>query len=244
MLNIVNGLSYLKSISIVILLLVLTACSSAPTRKPQDQAIYQALVDDATMRMITDGCGQLGNTLKQDAWRARKDWWDRNKALVEGADFGFSYNMIHLTGNRQDTGARYAMALGFDVIDQAQKEANKVLKDSDEYAACQKVLATYKDGKHELRDNKKFYPILLDLAQQKREHGKDLLLEQSKVQVKQGFTYSRSSMTAEKLAKRDICPDAVVNTLKSAWPEEVFEGTCPDNSFTLIQCEWGICKVK
>lgn len=239
-----NELIYLKKITVAILLLVLTACSNGPTRKPQDQAIYQALLVNAKMRMITDGCGKLGNTLKQDAWRARKDWWGRNKALVEGADFGFSYNMIHLTDFRQDTGARYAMALGFDVIDQAQKEANKVLKDSDEYAECQKVLASYKDGKQDLRDNKKYYAILLELAQQKRDHGKDLLLEQSKVEVKQGFTYSRSSMTAERLAKRDVCPDALVNSLKAAWPEEVFEAVCPDKSLTLIQCGWGICKIK
>ena len=229
---------------IVVCLLLLSAACSGPVRKPQEQAIFQALVQDVTLRKLADYCGQLDADMQQYAWRARKEWWDRNQAFVEAADFGFAYHLLDLTGDRQETGARYAMALAYDVDHEAGLQAAKVTQANNQQRACTAELKSYLDGKQELKNDQDMYPMLLDLLQQKETRSNDLLLKQSRVVEASGYSYSRSSATAERLAKRQHCPGVVVSALKADWPLEIFEASCPDKSFALIECEWGQCKIK
>ncbi len=230
-------------ISLVFLSLALVACSS-PARKPQEQAIFHALVHDATLRTLVQHCNEVSKSSEQEAWKAQKEWWKRNGAFVEAADYGFSYNMINFTGNRQETGARYAMALTFDVVDEAENRVSETLKEGVSEEACIAALLDYRDGNKDLSDNKELYSLLLNLVQQKKSRGPDLLLQQAELDIEKGKKYSRSSITAERLAIRTVCPGAVVHTLKANWPLEIFEASCPDKSYVLVECEWGNCKVR
>lgn len=231
----------LHRIILVLISLTLIACSG-PQRKPQEQAIYQTLVEDLTFRKLADHCNSVSKATEQHVWRAQKEWRQRNDVLVEAADFGFAYNMINLTGERQETGARYAMGLGFDVVHDAEKKANDIIQAGLSESDCFELMAEYKDGKKDFSENKDRYAMLLSLLQEKKKFGEDVLLEQAALEVKEGKSYSRSSITAQKMAARSICPGAKILTLKSQWPLEIFEASCPDDSYVLIDCKWGNCK--
>ena len=230
-------------ITLVILSLLLVACS-APARKPHEQAIYQTLVEEVTFRKLTELCNNVSNKTEQQVWRAKKEWWKRNGVFVEAADFGFSYNLITLTGTRQETGARYAMALSYDIVNEAENRTKASIEDGVTETTCLEVMTNYRDGKMDLSEDKDRYALLLTLMQQKESQGEDLQLKQAELELQKGRTYSRSSITAKNMAQRTICPDAKILTLKSKWPLEIFEASCPDKSYTLIECEWGHCKSK
>ena len=229
--------------TLIALSLLLAACSGT-SRKPQDQAIYQALVYDATLRNLAEQCINVSDTTDQEVWRTQKEWWKRNGTLVEAADYGFSYNVLNLTGDRQDTGARYAMSLSFDVVSDAKMRANEALQEGKTDITCQAALAEFKDGNNDLKRESEFYSLLRDLALEKNNKGEDLLLKQAELAVQKGKKYSRSSVTAERLAKRTTCPGVIVHTLKSDWPLEIFEAACPDKTYVLVECNWGTCKIK
>jgi len=221
----------------------MVACSGT-ARKPQEQAIFQTLVKDVTFRKLADQCNGVSKKSEQQVWRAQKEWWKRNGDFVEAADYGFSYNLINLTGERQETGARYAMALSYDIVHEAESQAKESTENGLSEESCIELMSAYREGKMDLSENKDLYALLLNLVQQKKTLGKDLQLQQSRLEVKKGQKYSRSSITAEKLAKRTVCPEAIIHTLKSNWPLEIFEATCSDNSYVLIECEWGNCKTR
>jgi len=230
-------------ITLVIISLSIAACS-APVRKPQEQAVFQALVEDVTFRKLAEYCNKVRKTSEQDVWRAQKEWWQRNGIFVEAADYSFAYNLIDLTGERQETGARYAMGLSYDIVHEADTRSKKSIKEGLSKEGCTQVMIDYRDGKMDLSENKDMYALLLKLVQEKKTKGEDLLLKQAKLESKKGKAFSRSSITAQRLAKRSICPGAKVQTLKSKWPLEIFEASCPDDSFMLIECEWGNCKTR
>lgn len=231
----------LHRIILVLISLSLIACSG-PQRKPQEQAIYQTLVEDLTFRKLADHCNSVSKATEQHVWRAEKEWRQRNDVFVEAADFGFAYNMINLTGDRQETGARYAMGLSFDVVHDAEQKAQDIIKSGLSHDDCFDLMAEYKDGKKDFSENKERYAMLLNLLQEKKRSGEDTLLKQAQLEVKKGRSYSRSSITAQKMAARSICPGAKILTLKSKWPLEIFEASCPDKSYVLIECKWGNCQ--
>ncbi|MBL4583388.1 MAG: hypothetical protein JKX83_02115 [Pseudomonadales bacterium] len=222
----------------------ITACSSAPTRAPQEAAIFHALTQDSALRQIATHCGSLSQTLKNRSWQTQQSWWKRNGTFVEAAEFGFSYHLISITGDRQVSGARYAMALAMDVSFEAENVASSVVQASDRKLACESALSEYNEGKMDLNKNRDLYKSLLSLDQQKGRHGKDLLVEQARVSTKTGERYSRSSVTAERLVIRQVCAKPKIKTLKASWPSEIFEATCPDKSAVLISCHWGNCDIR
>jgi hypothetical protein len=196
------------------------------------------------LRQVVDHCATVNKNLKNHAWQTQLDWWKRNGSFVEAAEFGFSYNLITLNGNRQSAGSRYAMALAMDVALEAETLANPIVKASDKMLSCEGVLAEYNEGKMDLSKNRDLYKLLLSLDQQKGRQASDLLIRQAQVVAHSGEKYSRSSITAERLVGRNVCPGPQVNTLKADWPAEIFEATCPDKSVVLVSCEWGNCKIR
>ena len=227
----------------LIIVLFLTACASAPVRPPQEAAIFHAFVQDAVIRKVVDQCGELSVELKNTAWMTRKEWWQRNGPFVEAADYGFSYSILSLTDDRQRTGARYAMAVAHDVIYESEEIINRAFSSGDKQRVCQDLLGEYSEGVKDLNKNKNLYDLLLNLVQVSKNQQEDLLLKQAEVSVKSGRKFSRSSITAERLANRQVCPRSSVSTLKADWPVEFFEVVCPDKSFAIISCSWGNCKV-
>jgi uncharacterized protein YceK len=73
----------------VILLSLLGGCSSAP-QSSTGQAVYYALQTDVQLRLWVEHCQGMSNKAKQAAWQAKKNWWRRNGAFVEGADYGLT----------------------------------------------------------------------------------------------------------------------------------------------------------
>lgn len=225
------------------ILILLTACSGV-SRTPQEQAISYALVNDVTVRQLTDQCSNVSIAAKQSAWRGYRSWWTRNGNLVEAADYGLSYNLVTLTDDRQETGARLAMGLTFDIVAQAQQQVDKLLSVSDKEEACIDIMSDYRDGKMDLREDQNLYPLLVNLQQQQQQQGEDLLLKIATIEDKKDKKYSRSAYVVEKLVKREGCVKPKVRSLKADGPNEVLEATCADNSFLLVRCEWRNCKIQ
>lgn len=228
---------------LISILVFLTACSGV-SRTPQEQAISYALVNDVTVRKLTDACSNVSIAAKQSAWRGYRSWWTRNGNLVEAADYGLSYNLVTLTDDRLETGARLAMGLTFDIVAQAQQQVDKLLSDSDKEEACIDIMSEYRDGKMDLREDQNLYPLLVNLQQQQQQQGEDLLLKIATIEDKKDKKYSRSAYVVEKLVKREGCVKPKVRSLKADGPNEVLEATCADNSFLLVRCEWRNCKIQ
>jgi len=234
----------LKKVIVLFSILFLAACSGAPVRPPQENAIFHALTQDVALRQIVNHCGTLSTTLKNRGWQTQQDWWKRNGSFVEAAEFGFSHNLVKLNGDRRAAGSRYAMAVAMDVALEAESISNPVIQSSDRMLSCESILAKYGEGKMDLNTNRDLYKLLLTLDQQKGRYGKDLFVQQAKIDTKTGERYSRSSISAERLVIRKVCRAPKIATLKADWPSEIFEATCSDNKTALVTCEWGNCKVR
>lgn len=232
-----------QRIILTALLILLSACSTV-TRTPQEQAISYALVNDVSVRKLTDECSNVSIAAKQAAWRGYRSWWTRNGNLVEAADYGLSYNLVTLTDDRIETGARLAMGLTFDIVAQAQQNVDKLLDVGDKEGACIDIMSEYRDGKMDLREDQNLYPMLVTLQQQQQQNGEDLILKIATIEDKKSKKFSRSAYVVEKLVKREGCVKPKVRSLKSDGPNEVLEATCADNSFLLVRCEWRNCKIQ
>lgn len=232
-------------IRLITLCCILSLCACASnTRSPDENAIMYAMVKDVTLRKISDECSKLSAGLEQTAWRTRKEWWKRNGPLVEAADYGLTYNLISLTGDRQETGAVYAMGLTFDIVQRADEETAQLLGD-DKKEDCRDAMESFSNGDNDLQRNQELYPLLVNLQRQKSDGGENaLLLKKAQVEKNSAKAYARSNYAVEKLVKRDGCPNAEVKALKADWPLEIYEAKCPDASYMIVRCEWGNCAVQ
>lgn len=228
---------------LIVCVFALSACSGV-SRTPDEQAISYALVEDVTLRKLTDECSNLSVTAKQAAWRGYRSWWKRNGNLVEAADYGLSYNLVTLTDSRQETGARYAMGLTFDIVAEAEQRVAELFEGMDKTETCLNIMGEYRDGSMDLREDSNLYPILVKLQQQSDAQGEDLYLKMSKIEDKSNKKFSRSAYTVERMVKREGCANPKVRTLKADGPNEVLEATCADKTFMLVRCEWRNCKIQ
>lgn len=228
---------------LIVCVCALSACSGV-SRTPDEQAISYALVEDVTLRKLTDECSNLSVTAKQAAWRGYRSWWKRNGNLVEAADYGLSYNLVTLTDSRQETGARYAMGLTFDIVAEAEQRVAELFEGTDKTETCLNIMGEYRDGSMDLREDSNLYPILVKLQQQSDAQGEDLYLKMSKIEDKSHKKFSRSAYTVERMVKREGCANPKVRTLKADGPNEVLEATCADKTFMLVRCEWRNCKIQ
>ncbi|MAD45206.1 MAG: hypothetical protein CMI02_15270 [Oceanospirillaceae bacterium] len=224
-------------------LVLLQGCSNNPL-SPTGEAVYYALQTDTTLRAWADACADVSAETRQAAYTAEQNWWKRNGAFVESADFGLNYDIITVTDERAETGARMAMALTWQVVETAEAEVNDLLSGaSNKEDLCLRVLNQYNDGERDLRGNDKVYNSLVDLQRRSQKQGEDLAIKRAAVEKKTGKVYGRSFYVVEKMAKRNGCPGAEVHLLKNAWPFEVYDAKCPDGSYLLMRCEWGNCLV-
>lgn len=233
----------LQRFILILCVLMISACSSS-NRTPDEQAISYALVEDVTVRKLTDACSNINVTAKQAAWRGYRSWWKRNGSLVEAADYGLSYNLVTLADSRQETRARLAMGLTFDIVSEAEQRVEELLKGGDKTEICIDVMGEYLDGSMDLREDSNLYPLLVKLQQKNDVKGQDLYIKMSEIEDKSNKKYSRSAFAVERLVKRQGCANPKVRTLKADGPNEVLEATCADNSFLLVRCEWRNCKIQ
>lgn len=233
----------LQRLILAVCLVSLAACSGV-SRTPDEKAISYALVNDVTIRKLTDECSKVSIIAKQAAWRGYRSWWKRNGTLVEAADYGLSYNVISLSDDRLETGARYAMGLTFDIVAEAEQHVTELLDGGDIEDTCIDVMAEYRDGAMDLREDGDMYPLLVKMQQQNDAKGEDHYLNIAKIERKKDKKYSRSAYVVERLAKSEGCVKPKVRTLKADGPNEVLEAMCADKSFMLVRCEWRNCKVQ
>lgn len=223
--------------------LALQGCSSKPVN-PTSEAIHYALQAETTLRYWVTQCADVSPNAKQSAYVTQQNWWQRNGAFVEGADFGLAYSLVNVTDTRAETGSRVAMALTWQVMETAEQTVNTTFeKENDKEALCSRVMSQYSRGEHDLRANSELYNTLVELQRRQQRDGVDLSLKRAAVEQRIGKVYGRSFYVVEKLAQRQGCFGAQVNLLKNAWPYEVYDARCPDGSFVLVRCEWGNCGV-
>lgn len=219
-------------------LALLQGCSSTQL-SPTGGAVYNALQAETTLRTWVDACDDVSAKAKQAAYTAKQDWWRRNGAYVESADFGLAYDIIHVTDERNETGARMAMALTWQIVETAEAEVQELLNASgNKEELCLRVLSQYSQGERDLYNQDNVYGAL---AKRLQKDGTDLNLKRAFIEHKTGKIYGRSFYVVEKMAKRNGCADAEVHLLKNAWPHEVYDARCPDSSYLLVRCEWGNC---
>jgi hypothetical protein len=97
-------MTHLRILISALLLSFLVGCSSAP-QSSTGQAVYYALQTDVQLRLWVEHCQDMSSKAKQSAWQAKKNWWRRNGAFVEGADFGLTREIMLVSGERDVTGA-------------------------------------------------------------------------------------------------------------------------------------------
>ncbi len=233
----------IQRIILILCVMALAACSGV-SRTPQEKAISYALVNDVAARKLADECSKVSVTAKQAAWRGYRSWWKRNGSLVEAADYGLSYNLVTLTGDRLETGARYAMGLTFDIVYEAENRVAEMLASGDKEDTCVDVMGEYRDGAMDLREDRDLYDSLVVLQQRQDTQGSDLLLKMSEIHKKKGKKYSRSAYTVERMVKREGCVKPKVRSLKADGPNEILEAVCADKTFMLVRCEWRNCKIQ
>lgn len=226
-----------------IALILMVGCASAPKSNTGD-AVYHALQTDAQLRFWADRCDGINGKTKQAAWQAKKNWWKRNGAFVEGADYGLTREIMLVSGDRDVTAANIALGVTTQVVEDAEREVEGLLSETGNHEQlCLNVLGKFNDGDYDLRDNNQYYPILVDLQRRSQRNGKQLMDERAALELKKKRKFGRSLYVVEKLAKRTGCPNGAVKIIKSDWPHEVYDVQCPDKSYILVRCEWGNCLV-
>ncbi|MEY8204666.1 MAG: hypothetical protein RPR40_06285 [Bermanella sp.] len=233
----------IQRLVIILSLLALAACSGV-SRSPQEQAISYALVNDVALRKLTDQCSKVSVAAKQAALRGYRSWWKRNGNLVEAADYGLSYNLVTLTNDRLETGARYAMGLTFDIVAEAEQRVADLLNAGDQEDTCLDTMAEYRDGEMDLSEDSELLEILVKLQQSQEAQGADHFLHISRIERKKAKKYSRSAYVVERMVKREGCVSPRVRSLKADGPNEILEAVCRDKTFMLVRCEWRNCKIQ
>lgn len=233
-----------KAWSAALAFTLLVGCSSVPKQSPTGQAVYFALQTNVQLRLWAEHCENMSGAAKQAAWQAKQNWWRRNGAFVEGADYGLTRDIMQVTGERDVTGANIALGITTQVVEEAEQEVQTLLRESgNQQALCLTMLSKFNDGDFDLRDNNQLYPALVDLQRSAQQKGQSLEEKAASLAIKKERKFGRSLYLVEKIAKRSGCPNASVKVIKSDWPHEVYDVQCPDESYILVRCEWGNCLV-
>ncbi len=230
----------------ILMLLVMSSfllgCSSNPL-SPRGEAVYYALEADTLLRTWEESCKDVNLDVRQKALLTRQSWWDRNGTFVEAADFGLAYDMIKISDDRAETGARLALAVTWNIVEDADQAVEKRLSKGDAAATCTTIMEAYSKGHYDLRGNKKHYQQLVELQALKQTQGTDVKLKQASVERINQKEFGRSFYVVEKTADRYGCSNANVQLIKNNWPTELYDVSCPDNSKFFVQCEWGNCRL-
>lgn len=224
------------------LLAFLQGCSSNPL-SPTGEAVYYALSADTHLRTWVDKCSAVNPLVQQQALLTQKNWWQRNAAFIQGADYGLGYDLIQISGDRPETGARMALTMTWSIVQNAEADVKKHLNKGNTEETCQKILAAYDQGQFDINSKNKWYKELVSLQQRQQTAGADLALKQASTVAQHGRVYGRSFYVIENMAKRQGCPGATVQLLKNDWPNEIYDARCQDGSYLIMRCEWGNCRV-
>jgi hypothetical protein len=103
-------------------------------------------------------------------------------------------------------------------------------------------LTAYRDGRNDLSREQRYFETLVTLQNEREVLDSDV--EQA-VSINARYRrYGRSLFVVEQHMARQGCNEPQIALLRNAWPLEVYDAICADQSYYLVQCEWGRCDVK
>lgn len=221
----------------VTLIIGLSGCVS---HSVTPEAIHYALQEEATLREVSTQCKPLGGEVAQAASEAVDLWWQRNRASLIAADYGFIDGLEQVFSQRQESSAMTAITVTQQIRFEAETTAQKVLSKRNPEKACLKILSEYRDGKYDLAGNRQYQKVYHSLqAKQQTFNG----LDQAKAAIANLRKYGRSLNVVERTLVSQGCQEADISLLRNTWPLEIYDAQCNDRSYQLIRCEWGQCRI-
>lgn len=217
---------------------MMLGCSSTPV-SPTGLAVYDTLEADAQLRTWVAACQTINKELHDYANATRQAWWQRNGSYVESADFGLNYGVLRVSEERVEAGARLAMGLTWNIVQQSELDRDQHLSEK----ACYSMLSKYEQGKFDFGKKSKWYNELTQLQRFKENSSEDFTHKLAAVTTATGIEYGRSFYVVEKLIKQEECDTAEVRLIKNSWPNEVYEANCADKSYHVVRCEWSNCRI-
>ncbi|MBU2863183.1 hypothetical protein KO489_04965 [Reinekea forsetii] len=218
----------------------LVGCTSMPKKT---ETIYEALVVDTSLRSVVNQCAALGSEEKKMIVEARNSWWQRNASHVMAADWGLlKLNWDDAHANAQSQRALMSMALLENIQEESKLENTRLIKVPVTTKQCQKLAEKMSKGKLDLAQSKADETILKALND-------DRVNVEGQAQVAQSINnryrkYGRSLFVVEKTLREAGCSKPTISLIRNAWPIEVFDATCNQSEYLLVQCDWGRCEIK
>lgn len=230
-----------RVLPLAIVLLFLTGCATSSLSTKGDAVVY-ALQADAVMNTWRYECTRVSSRTRIAAESARSAWWQRNRELVEAADFGLAYNILAVTDSRVDSGARLAMSLVQEVQGGASKDVgDKLTSTVDKESLCLEVLEDYEIGERDIEGSEEIQRALSELRVSAERNQERYRQRKGMVDVAAGKRYGRSLYVVEKLSDQASCAREAISLIKGEWPYEIYNVECESKPLSIVRCEWGRC---
>lgn len=224
-----------------LVVVLLAGCASLPT--PRSEAIHYALTTDATLRELAEQCARVSPDLRTKAVQAQRDWWRRNGSVVAAADYGLL--QLNWDDAREPLEKQRAY-LSMQVLEMVHSDAGAQVAEwvdgKKTERNCEKQLANYQDGDLDLSQQKKYFNTLVALQNEQKQQLEDV--DQARAINARYRKYGRSLFLVEQKVQTLGCNRPQISMLRNDWPLEVYDAVCSDQTYLLVQCEWGRCDIR
>jgi hypothetical protein len=224
----------------------MVACASQPKvvkseAQRQQEAVQFAITEEIRLRLIAADCSQMDGILEAAANYTVRDWHLRNGKLIEAADEHFTYHMSMFNQGKWQGATAMSQQMVYAAYQTAERAAQEVIAvENDKRAACMSRLDAYKRGDYDL---KRIDPVMAaqiqDLKSDRSIRDEKLKLQQAI--IKDAPRAGRSMYQVEKMWAKRGCERGKVAIMVAQWPNEVYHGSCKNES-VVIGCKWGSCK--
>ena len=236
----------MKRLLTLLVVLNLAACA-APKKviseaERQQQTVQWAITEEVKLRLIAADCAQLDGILEAAANYAVRDWHSRNEELINSADEHFTYHMAMFNEGNWEGATAMSQQMVYAAVQNAEQLAGGVtqVESGKKRGVCLKTLDQYKQGGLDLvKVNPQMAAQLNDLKSNRSIQDQRLRLQNAV--VKESPRSGRSLYLVEKLWAKKGCQRGAVKVLVSKWPDEVYQGSCKNES-VVIACKWGNCR--
>ncbi|WP_386714643.1 hypothetical protein [Litoribrevibacter euphylliae] len=236
----------MRQLVILVAAMFLAACA-APQKviseaERQQQAVQWAITEEVKLRLVAADCAQLDGILEAAANYAVRDWHLRNGELIKSADEHFTYHMAMFNQGNWDGATAMSQQMVYAAVQNAEQQSNAILQvdPKEKRNVCLSTLDRYKQGGFDL------VQINPQMAAQLNDLKSNRSLQEQKMQLQRAVVKDtprtgRSLYLVEKLWAEKECPRGAVKVLVSNWPDEVYQGSC-NNESVVIACKWGNCR--
>ncbi len=233
---------------LISLLATLTLVGCAAPKKEiseaerQQQAVQWAITEEVKLRLIAADCAQLDGILEAAANYAVRDWHLRNGSLIESADEHFTYHMSMFNEGNWAGATAMSQQMVYAAVQRAEQLAGEIIPadTDDKRALCLATLDQYKQGGYDLEKVDAIMAAQLSDLKSNRSIQQEKLRLQNAI-MKEAPRTGRSLYLVEKLWAKRGCQRGAVKVLVSQWPDEIYQGSC-NNESVVIACKWGNCR--